>query len=195
MLEEWEPLCGKSLAGYEVSNRGRVRGRLGVLIPTDVRSLEKGRPAVMIGGTLRLIRTLVAHTFGEDEGDLAALLVLGEDVLLKRRADLEDQLDQLDEAIRICRLPLVADVGHAAVREIEDGEDISAWADGPPQGQAPDAIAREEARHLGSIYRSGITVDPGSRLTRQEVATRLIRLRNVFGPMIEQVSQVPLPLA
>lgn len=190
MNEQWEPLGGKD-KGFEVSSRGRVRGKLGRLIPPDERSIVRGRPSVLIRGELRPIRTLVGAVFGEDMGRVAELVVLGEPKLLQRKARLEAELERIGEAVVLSRTPTVLRE-ERSIREIQPGEDIAAAAAAGDAWATPQAFAAEEARRLGAIYRSGVEVDPGTSLTRAEVEARLRHLRARFGAMVETESQVLL---
>jgi hypothetical protein len=185
MLELWERIE----KGFEVSNRGRVRGRLGRIIPPDKRSIARGTPCVLVGGSLRKIRTLVAEAFGDEAGEVAELVVLGEDAILERKGELEDKVRLADEALVMARsTPEVPPKS----REIRAGEDLLKLF--APRPVTPAALALEDARHLAAVYRSGLPADPLSDMTRDEVGLRLLKLKNLFGaPIDAEIKDLVLP--
>lgn len=189
MIEMWESLRGKD-KGFEVSNQGRVRGKLGRLIPVDERSVVRGRPAVLIRGELRPVKALVGSLFGEDVGVVAEFILLGEAKLLDRRARIETELETIAEALVAIR---AAPPEPFSTHEIREGQDLSALFHPPVTPRSIRDLALEEARHLGEVYRSGVEVDPGTSMTRQEVEVRLRRLQGMYGPEVAETSQVTLP--
>lgn len=188
MLELWERLEGKD-KGFQVSNRGRVKGRLDTIIPPDRRSVAKGAPCVLIGGTLRRVRTLVAEVFGPEAGEVAELVLLGEAEILDRKADLEEQIRLADEALAMVRSQPEVPI---KPRRIRAGEDLLELF--RPRAVTPVAVAVEDARHLAAVYRSGLPADPLSDMTRDEVGLRLLKLKNLFGGPIEaEIKDLVLP--
>lgn len=167
MVERWRRLDEPK--GITVSTRGRVRGRLGTLVPANAGE-------VAIDGRRWKVSGLVTAAFGAGVGESEELLEMGEVYLVARRAELEAEIARVDQALAFAR----------GVYQIQEGEDITHLA--TPAAVTPISLAeaaKKEAYQLAAVYRSGITVDPATELTRPEIASRLRRLRSHYGRALE----------
>jgi hypothetical protein len=75
-------------------------------------------------------------------------------------------------------------------REIRPGEDISFLLIPRMTTPTMKQVAEVEAKELGRLYRSGMARDSMTGLTRDEMRSRLLRLRGLYGADIERASGV-----